>query len=259
MPDIYVSTLAFGTFFVAGVVALSCLGLALVRRFLPPQRLRPSNGPVGFLFTTTGGIYAVVLAFLVIVVWQSFTEAGRVVLTEIDALTDIAQNARVFTRPQEERIRGEILAYNRDMVDEEWPAMQHGSSSPRAESEAADIASEISNLTPRNGREIAVRGRLLQLTQAFLNARRDRLVRNRTGIAPILWVTMFAGAAITIVFAYLFGVQHAGLHYVLVSLLAATIALMLVLIIEVDFPFRGEVSVHSSVWSAQREFLEVAP
>jgi hypothetical protein len=44
-------------------------------------------------------------------------------------------------------------------------------------------------------------------------------------------------------YTYLFGAHSFGIHLTITGLIAATIALVFVLIITLDYPFRGEVSV----------------
>ena len=61
--------------------------LFLVRRFIPFHRLKSHNDVAGFIFSTIGVIYAVLLAFMVIVsqVW------GQVLQLSIQFLTRDAQ------------------------------------------------------------------------------------------------------------------------------------------------------------------------
>ncbi len=57
---------------------------------------------------------------------------------------------------------------------------------------------------------------------------------------PILWWNLIAGAGLTILFSYLFGVPNFPMHMVMVAMLGASIALVLSLIILLDNPFRGQ-------------------
>jgi hypothetical protein len=59
---------------VIGSSFAAVLGLRAVRALVPPARLAPSNDVVGNYLQTLGGIYAVLLAFVVFVVWQQFND-----------------------------------------------------------------------------------------------------------------------------------------------------------------------------------------
>ena len=56
--------------------ALSVGSLLLVRRFVPHHRLKQHNDVTGSVFATVGVLYAVLLGFMVISVWQSFDYAS---------------------------------------------------------------------------------------------------------------------------------------------------------------------------------------
>jgi hypothetical protein len=49
-------------------------------------------------------------------------------------------------------------------------------------------------------------------------------------------------------YTYLFGARSFGIHMAITGLIAATISLVFVLIITLDYPFRGEVSVGSDAF-----------
>jgi len=58
------------------------------------------------------------------------------------------------------------------------------------------------------------------------------------------------GGVITVAFTYFFGMHSMGMHYAMTGVLAASMALVMVLIVALDWPFRGEVSVSSEPYKA---------
>jgi hypothetical protein len=52
---------------------MSMLGLLLVRRYVALNRLTINNEIAGFKFATVGELYAVLLAFVIIVVWEKLS------------------------------------------------------------------------------------------------------------------------------------------------------------------------------------------
>ena len=65
---------------------LAMLGPALVRRHVDVKRLAANNEIAGFKFATIGVLYAVLLAFAIIVVWGKFSDA------EVDVVQEAAEN-----------------------------------------------------------------------------------------------------------------------------------------------------------------------
>ena len=68
------STLVLGVPIVVGTVVVSVAALTLARR-LPRERLALSQDAVAVMFSAVGVLYTVLLAFLVVLVWEQFNEA----------------------------------------------------------------------------------------------------------------------------------------------------------------------------------------
>ena len=78
---IWISVLLFVV--VLPLVALA--GPVIVRRFVSLERLRGNNEVAGYKFATVGVLYAVLLAFVVVVVWEKFSQAENEVASEAGA------------------------------------------------------------------------------------------------------------------------------------------------------------------------------
>ena len=68
---------------------LAMLGPAFVRRHIGLDRLRTNNEVAGFKFATVGVIYAVLLAFAIVVVWERFNQADNDVAKEAGAAATV--------------------------------------------------------------------------------------------------------------------------------------------------------------------------
>jgi hypothetical protein len=53
-------------------VLLAVVGLLLVRSRLPHPRLKPHHDVAGYIYAGLAVLYAVLLAFVVVIVWQQF-------------------------------------------------------------------------------------------------------------------------------------------------------------------------------------------
>ncbi len=78
-----------GTLLVGGMTLLSIGGVPLVRRRFGLDQLRRNNEVAGFQFATVGVLYAVLLAFAVLVVWEKFNEAEESVAREAGSAATI--------------------------------------------------------------------------------------------------------------------------------------------------------------------------
>jgi hypothetical protein len=64
---------------------LAMAGPVIVRRYIKVDQLRTNNEVAGFKFATVGVLYAVLLAFAVVVVWEKFNQAESEVAKEAGA------------------------------------------------------------------------------------------------------------------------------------------------------------------------------
>ena len=64
---------------------LAMAGPVIVRRYVDVNQLRTNNEVAGFKFATVGVLYAVLLAFAVVVVWEKFNQAESEVAKEAGA------------------------------------------------------------------------------------------------------------------------------------------------------------------------------
>jgi hypothetical protein len=120
------------TVFVPVLVAVA--GLVLVQRLVPPERRVGQNDVAGFIFAVLGVAYAVLLAFVVIAVWEEYKTAQTNVESEAHELAGVYFVASRLPEPDRTRIQDLARTYARVVVEEEWPLMERGQTSPRADS-----------------------------------------------------------------------------------------------------------------------------
>jgi Protein of unknown function (DUF4239) len=224
---------------VLGAVA----GLVLVQRLVPPERREGQNDVAGFIYAVLGVAYAVVLAFVVIAVWQDYKTAQTNVESEAHELAGVYYNASQLPEPERTRIQDLVRTYARVVVEEEWPLMERGQTSPRADSLLRQLRLQILEFDPHTkGEQVLYERGLTQLHDAA-DARRSRLLEVREGIPELLWVVIVGGGVITVSFTYLFGLKSNLAHALMVAALTLVICGILFTIGEFDYPFSGVVEI----------------
>ena len=224
-------------------VLLAVAGLALVQRLVPPERRERQNDVAGFIYSVLGVAYAVLLAFVVIAVWQDYQTAQINVDSEAHELAGIYFLASQLPEPQRTRVRELVRTYISVVVREEWPMMERGKTSPRANSLVRQLRSEISEFHPHTkGEQVLYESELTQSHDAD-DARRSRLLGAREGIPGLLWVVLVFGGVITVSFTYLFGLGSNAAHALMVAALTLVICGILFTIGEFNNPFSGVVEI----------------
>jgi uncharacterized integral membrane protein len=129
------------------------------------------------------------------------------------------------------------------VVEEEWPMMERGETSPRADSLVRQLRLEFLEFDPRTrGEQVLYERGLTQLHDAA-DARRARLLEVREGIPNLLWVVLVVGGVITVSFTYLFGLKSNVAHALMVAALTLLICGILFTVGEFDYAFSGVVEI----------------
>ncbi len=127
--------------------------------------------------------------------------------SEAASVEDLYQLAGSLPEPERGRIQDLAASYARVVVEEEWPLMAQGRTSPRAEALAAELRSSIQDFEPRTEAEQALQSEGLTQVGELDENRTLRLLKVRDGSPPILWVVLVVGGVITVVFTYLIGME----------------------------------------------------
>jgi Protein of unknown function (DUF4239) len=232
-----------GLVIVGGSVALALLAMLAVRRSVAVEALREHQEVAGFIIAVIGVIYAVLLALVVIGVWEQYERGQEIAEQEAGAVADLYHLALALPARDRGGIQQHLRAYARAVIDDEWRLMQRGGASERAWDAFDDLWRDYSMLEPQTQREGAAYQESIQQLRALGDARGDRLLASRTAIPRVLWAVLIGGGILTIGFTYLFGVRRLAAQAVMVAALTASIALALQLILVLDFPFSGDMAI----------------
>jgi hypothetical protein len=172
-----------------GVLVVVCVLVAvatlnLVNRLIPTTLREDHNDVAGFIYAVVGVVYAVLLAFVVIAVWQNYEAARDTTVREADELAEIFFLAQRFPEPERTRIQELARSYARVVVDEEWPLIAEGRASPRAWETLDELRDAVQGYEPRTEAGQALYGEELDRVNGLGDARRDRLIDARMGIRP---------------------------------------------------------------------------
>ena len=226
---------------VGGFVLFSVLFAKLSRRFAPADLLREHNELTGFTFAAIGVIYAVLLGFVAIGVWERYASAEEATYREASDLTVVYRDAA--TLPESAKLRRDVRAYTQAIITRGWPAMQSGSVSDVTETSAERIARDINKISPHNVREANLHEQMIDAMAGSLAARDLRVTEDATGLNGVMWVTVLLGGFITVGFTYLFGFKVSLMQTAMVGTLAFLIGLVIFLTMSLDYPFRGHIHV----------------
>jgi hypothetical protein len=233
--------LAIGVIGVAILYALT--GVLLVRNFVKGRVSEGHNDLPVPIFQTAGTIYAVLLAFSVIAVWQSYGAAKDNVAEEASTLTTLYRQTDGLPNPEQQGLRHLLRAYTVAVVDDEWRIQAAtGGASPRARRDLGAIYGAYKTMDPRvAGSPIGVE--FLQ-TMRTVAADRNRRTLEASGSLPaVLWVGLLVGGAIVVGMTFVMHTPATYPHVLFSVLLAALIGTLLFITLVLHRPFSGPLGI----------------
>jgi hypothetical protein len=252
MPSPTTMPLWLSALLVIGVpVAMAMSGPYLVRRLVPLETLRTNNEVAGFKFAVVGVLYAVLLAFAVIVVWERFTNSETQVAGEAGAAATIYRLADAVHGDAGPAIRRQLSDYLKDAIVSDWPAMATNARASESTTAVLNgLYKETLKFSPADARETAVLSEILRQLDLLTQARRARLVAASGAVPGILWAVLVSGGFLTVGFTLFFGAENLRAQSVMTGILAFIIFSGLFVIIAIDHPFAGVVKVTPEALSA---------
>lgn len=231
----------------------SVLGLIVARGLIDYDSLRASSDSLGTFVQTLGGIYAVLLGFIVLVVWGQFNDARSYVDREANCLVELHRTASGLPADTRDVIQSGLEAYVDAVLAEEWRAMaKHDQVTIERVGRRLDrVWSAVHSCMPDNHCQQAMYAEVLSRFNALTELRTNRLNTAGARIPIAMNVLLYVGALIMIGSVYLMAFDRFWLHATVTAALAGAVANILLLIRDLDDAFAGD-------WQVDRAPLERA-
>ena len=223
-------------------IGVAWLGTMLLRRKTTKPLDEKQNEVAGFIFATVGVVYAVLLAFTVVIAGEQYLAAESAVSQESAALITGARDTSSFPEPARGQVHDQLRVYAQVVIQDEWRTLDEGT----LEHEESTAALAAINKVWRIYRRLPPGQVDSHTTESLdqLSAQRAiRLESNTAALPWVLWIGLLLGAVITICFCLFLHMQNIQLHAALTALLTTLIAMSLWMILAINHPFAGSVHV----------------
>jgi hypothetical protein len=237
---------------VAMVVALfsslSILGLYLVRRMVPVERLKQNHEVAGFTFGVIGAFYGLLLAFVIVAAWERFDRADERVHMEAMSVTSLYRISKGFPQPLQHNLQQAIRSYALHAINVEWPEMAryiHGRIEDPGQSDDPTtylaLCALISSYSPTDARQTLLVDKSYDQLQQLGDDRALRYLYGNDAFPSVVWLVIYAGLLITIGFSYFFGLDTFGSQALMCGIFSSLLGLTILSILELAHPYQGSV------------------
>ena len=230
--------MAFSVLFILVPTAIAVAAMLTVRHFSPPGGRLSSMESADGIFSAAGAGLAVLLAFVIFAVFDSYSTARSSSGQEAVAAQQMYSTAGFFP-DQADALRGETICYSRAVIDQEWPAMPHRQESPVVQDWVDRLDTTIQKATIVGNGQGAALEHWLALSQARQDARRTRLAEGQAYVPGFVWFVLILITIIVVAFQCMFADPEATAfgQAIAMSSMTATLFAALTLIWVLDRPF----------------------
>jgi Protein of unknown function (DUF4239) len=224
-------------------IGITFLLLFLSRSFISSQVKRDHYEVISTIFARAAAMFGILLAFVVVMLWQEYQLADERALKEGNIAIDLYRDLMFYLDKAE--VNNATLSYLKfvySVVEDEYLAMAQLKRSSKTQEAINELWLNIAIIKPKTPQEQAIHNKMLRNLESLVDLRRSRLGDMGSNVPDILWVVIIIGALVTIFLATLIHAEKFWMHALAISMIVIIIANTIFLAIELDYPFLGEVS-----------------
>jgi hypothetical protein len=227
---------------VGAAVALAVGAMILVRRLANRDHFVNDTTRASAIFGVVGTSFAVLLAFVMFVAFQSFNDGKEAALEDAASVGALFRTARFFPAEQRDDLQGELACYGRAVVEQEWPAMADAGRSEVVDGWRVAMEDTLMTLPLDSERRRAAYRSLLEERDLRAENRRQRLSDAEPVVSTPVWIILILGGLLTVSFVLLFTDRREDLlvQASLMGVVAAIVTASLLLVWFLDHPFENQ-------------------
>jgi Protein of unknown function (DUF4239) len=245
--------------FSAVFVGFTWLGLVLIRPWVRRHAAdQPDwNALIGAILAAFVVFYGITLALISISSYQNFAAANQVVTREATALGTLYRDVSSYPEPMRGELQAMLRHYTQYVIEEAWPAQRRGVIPEGGTARVTAFQEKLLSFQPQTRGEEILHAETLSQFGVFVDLRRQRLNSVSTGLPDVLWFVVLVGAVANAVLSWLFDVKQLSVHLLLAGLMSLFVAQIVFMIVAMDEPFLGDVSVGSDAFQLVQRSLMV--
>jgi cytochrome c556 len=245
------STLLAAVLFTGAWAAVAVVGFRIALRYRPQDRQEANNDTYGVYFSMVGLLYAILLAFVVVVAWEQFNAAEESTHTEVTRLSNLFRDAEPLPSTDKERIQQALAVYVQNVIDREYDAMADGQSDGPTTTAYENIWNRFYDTRVEGDGPAATFydsaiGRLNELGEA----RRLRILSSQSTIPLPLWILLVGGGLFTIAWLFPFYMADTRVQTVAIGTVGAFTGFVLFLVYALQHPFAGDIAIDPAVYQS---------
>lgn len=231
-------------------ISITVIGTLFIRKKFGHEHLSRHNEIAGFIYAVIGVVYAVLIAFVVIVVWENHQEAHSIVENEAISIAAIQSVSSGFQDDFAFDVNEKLQEYLKQVVSEDWVYMESDNKFFKVKNKPSDKTfNELRNIiftySPINSKEEMLLDKMIDKLEDLAQNRKLRFFSAKLKIPGFMWFIIIAGGGLVIIFAMFFSSANLWSQLLMVSILSTSLLLVVMLIFAMNHPYSGLISVEA--------------
>jgi Protein of unknown function (DUF4239) len=235
--------------------AAALAGLRLVRRKYSTEALKENHEVAAIIFNAFGLLYGVVVAFVVFVTWSGYDDATKNLQMEANEIDDLFHISKAFPDPANKIIEQGLIDYIASVYNDELNRMSQGDVNLHSRA-MANLITVFYGIDEKSISNKELYAESMKRLNNLAQYRRLRIFAGKNEVPPVIWLVLLVGGAITVSYAFFFGMKNIKAQYMITAALTVTITMILFLIYVLDHPFTGTSKVSSEPLKEVMEIVQ---
>jgi len=229
------------SFLIVSVIstAVALAGLRFVREKYSTEVLQQNHEVAAIIFNAFSLLYGVVVAFVVFVTWSGYDDATKNLQMEANEVDDLFHIAKAFPDPAHKIIQQGLIDYTGSVYNDELKRMSQGNISLHSNRTMARLITVFYEMDEKSIPNKELYAESVKRLNNLAQYRRLRIFAGNNEVPAVIWLVLLVGGAITVSYAFFFGMKNIKAQYMITAALTVTITMILFLIYVLDHPFTG--------------------
>lgn len=218
--------------------SVAALTTYIFRRFIKIKILKSHNVVAGNFFLVIGSFYALLLSFVVLVVWNQLSETQSIVSKEGSSALALYRDIKYYPDTvKSKELLTHYLDFSNNIIHEEFPDMKSMKLSRKTPESLNNVFYLMERLDPKTPFQMQLAGQMFDHLNDLTNYRGLRTSSIDTEIPPFMWLPIVLGAIIVIISGLFLDIERVAIHIGLNFLLGSFLGLLFFTIILLDHPY----------------------
>ncbi|HEY4368765.1 MAG TPA: DUF4239 domain-containing protein [Steroidobacteraceae bacterium] len=188
-------------------------------------------------------LYGLVAALTAVNVWTRHGQAAQTVSREATSIAILWRQLDGYPPDARDAMHAMLRGYTEQIIGPAWSAQRAG----RVPTEGVELMNRFQQrlfvFEPSTEAQKIVHGATLAAYDRLIEARRERLDAVKAALPQAMWWVLLPGAMGCLLLSVFFPVKDVRFHAILVTALSGFIAMVLFVIVTLDYPFQGPMAI----------------